>query len=217
VTEPKRFSAILLGLIAAALLILAYQSRAQSHECQGGHNCNDGGAVTIDNVLTGGDNVATISGGRAYALGGSDMDINDCLATFSYVFGIIQDVRTNPFCFAMQLDSIGKHREAAEMRCSVRRVKKIFKDDCVESMTAKPTVIVPQTPQDDTRIAALYARMTAYEERTVKAEAEAKTARIQAQRASTVAQTVQIQQQAPDDAAERRTRAREAYMKAKEE
>lgn len=78
------------------------------------------------------------SSSKAFGLGGGDMDINQCLATHSVLFGIWQGTHLNKMCIADGLDAHGKHEEAAEMRCSVRGFRKVYGSDCVEETMIRP-------------------------------------------------------------------------------
>ena len=78
---------------------------------------------------------STYSGGRAYGFSGGDMDINDCLATHSVLFGLWQGTHVNKLCEADRLNRDGKYRAAAEMKCSVRAVRKVYgRGKCVEAV-----------------------------------------------------------------------------------
>jgi hypothetical protein len=111
------------GLAILALLVFSSQAQAQQdHTCQGGHNCNDGnGSVAVD-VATGGDST------RLFSVGGSDMEISGCLATFSWLFGVRQFTKVVPDCEALQeaarLDAEGQHLAAAKMRCGTKLYRK---------------------------------------------------------------------------------------------
>ncbi len=59
----------------------------------------------------------------AFAFG--DVDIRDCIYTVQY-FVFFQGARINPLCVADNLDAIGRYKEAAEMRCSIRRYRKPY-------------------------------------------------------------------------------------------
>ena len=94
-------------------------------------------------------NVATSVTGsttKAFSVGGGDMDINQCLATHSVLFGLWQGTHLNVMCVADGLDARGEHREAAEMRCSVRRFRKVYGDNCVEDTMFKSTPPPPAVP-----------------------------------------------------------------------
>lgn len=181
--EPPRVSVWVLLALAFFAAVVVFDIAYGQHECQGGHNCNDGGEVIIDNVLTS-DNAAEaiIGGSRGYAVSGSDMEIGDCLATHSIAFGVWQGTHTNPYCEALRMDAAGQHKAAAEMRCSTHKYKRTYGkgQKCIDAVIVTPTVIVPQTPKDDARIAALYARISEMEAQraadTVKAEKAAQKA-----------------------------------------
>jgi len=69
-------------------------------------------------------------------LGGSDMEIGDCLATYSFLFGIWQNVKVNPLCEADKMDAQGNHQGAAEMRCSTHKYEKVYGkgQDCIDAV-----------------------------------------------------------------------------------
>ena len=86
---------------------------------------------------------STYSGSRAYGLSGGDMDINDCLATHSVLFGLWQGTHVNKLCEADRLNRDGKYKAAAEMKCSVRAVRKVYgRGRCVEAVM----LIAPPPP-----------------------------------------------------------------------
>ncbi len=107
-------------LLAIVLLLFPASGLANGGDRHGGR----------DETVIAGDTVVT--GKRGVSISGADMEINECVSSFSWLFGIVQEVRTNPLCVAKQLESEGKHEAAAEMRCSVRRVRKAYgsRDDC---------------------------------------------------------------------------------------
>ena len=112
---------------------------------------------TVDTVVSvdAPSNVSTtIGGNKAYAFSGGDMDIRDCLATYSVLFGLWQDTRINPMCVAEKLDAVGKYQEAAEMRCSTSRFKRVYGrgEACIAAvkLTAPPPAPTPAAlPIDD--------------------------------------------------------------------
>ncbi len=73
---------------------------------------------------------------KAYSVSGSDMEIADCMATHAILFGLWQGTHINKLCLAAQLDNLGEHEEAAMMRCSMRKVRKVYGDteDCVAAL-----------------------------------------------------------------------------------
>jgi len=162
------------------------------------HHDDDGDTV-VENVLTGGDHTATnsISGGRSFGLGLGDVDINDCLYSWSF---IVQGVRLNKWCASERMDVMGLHDSAAIMRCTIRSVKKLYKnkDQCIKAQTMTevlhvepPAVEVKDDDEDDDRYEALYARISAMEAERVQDKAESKkaveTANMTAQRANAIA------------------------------
>jgi hypothetical protein len=121
------------------LLLFALPAFAQD-DCRGNHNCGSGGSTPVDvNTVVGGSTT------KAFSVGGGDMDINQCLATHSVLFGLWQGTHLNKMCVADGLDINGKHEEAAEMRCSVRGFRKVYGDDCVEETMFRPPPPLPPT------------------------------------------------------------------------
>lgn len=222
---PKPFNLwwLFAGAFIFCVALFGWSYAYGQHECQGGHNCNkDGGIVDVD--LVGGDSTAVINGGRSYGVAGSDYDIGQCMyhaGGLTIAIGF-----RNKFCEGMDMIRSGMVDAGVLHICKQTKIGRNYdslkdcKDGLVISygemttndtgMTENDKPVTESDDEDEDRYEALYARMEAYEERTVKAESEAKTARIQAQRASTAAKTVQTIQQAPDDAAERRAKARAA-------
>ena len=168
--EPRRTSLILNLLIAAMLIMLFAPVYVVKADDGHGHHHDDD--VTIDNVLTGGD---AVSGGNelstrgGISVGGSDMEISDSLATHSILFGLWQGTHTNPYAEADGLDARGNYKAAAEMRCSTKKYRKVYKDNCIESVIYTPPVDVPrETTEPDDLYEAVYARLMDLEaQRTV--------------------------------------------------
>lgn len=85
-----------------------------------------------DKIIQSTGDVSTKVGGTdAWGFGSTGVDIDDCVSSYSVLFGLWQDVRLNPSCIADKLDELGRHKEAAEMRCSIRRVRRVYGSDCV--------------------------------------------------------------------------------------
>lgn len=203
------FFALLIVLTSIALINAAYGQG--DHECQGGHNCNDDGSIIVETVVPG-------SSSRGYALSGGDMDINDCLATHSILFGLWQGTHINPMCEAARMDRDGDYLGAAEMRCSTRKYRKVYGrgQACIDSVVrtapvAATAVLVGQVPDTDEDDDARY----------LEQQQENEYAR--EERASLIGQIDRLTQQierAPaarpqiDSGAARRAKSREAYEKA---
>lgn len=194
-TEPKRVSLVWLMIAAFLMVAIVFnEAYADDHKCQGGHNCNDGGS------LTGGDNTAIISGSRSYGLSGGDMDIRDCLATHSVLFGLWQGTHINAMCEATNMDRDGNYQGAAEMRCSTRKYRRTYGkgQKCIDAIirTAPPTiepVIYEDDDEDD--LEPIYARLIDLEaqrqsdaDNARKAAIRANTAARQAEQAETLRQ-----------------------------
>lgn len=139
----------IMGLIVIAVLMLLSPGlpAQQDHTCQGGHNCNDGNGSVAVEVATGGDST------RLFSVGGSDMEISGCLATFSWLFGVRQFTKVVPDCEALQeagrLDSEGQHEAAAKMRCGTKLYRKRFGKGqaCIDAIVL--TAPKSNNPEDD--------------------------------------------------------------------
>ncbi len=226
-TEPKRFNLWWLLAVAIGLSIIVFDI-TYADDGHGHNHHDDGGDVIVDVVggdltggnLTGGDNVASISGGRSYGVSQSlgDVDINDCLASTQWGIPVIfakQKVEENPWCQSIYLDVIGAHEAAAKVRCTTDTLKAVYpiENECIVAVVARPSVVVVPVTSDesesdeDDRVDVLYALFSDLEAQRNEDKAEAEKA---AQRANARAQRAQRVQQAPDDAAERRAKARMA-------
>ena len=93
------------------------------------------------------------SGGntRAYSVGGGDMDIDDCLATHSILFGLWQGTHINKLCEADRLNRDGKYQAAAEMKCSIRSIRRIYGENCIKAVkiSAPPPIELPVIVEED--------------------------------------------------------------------
>ncbi len=182
-------------------------------------NVAEGSGTDVKTVVIGGDQITdntasnVVSGSHSYgvsqALG--DVDINDCLASTQWGIPVIfakQKVEENPWCMANSLDAMGAHAAAAKVRCTTETIKAIYPDarECEKAVIfqKKPPPEPETVDRDDEDYERLYARISEMEAMRVQDKANAEKA---AQRASVQAQRAQ---QAPDDAAARRARAREA-------
>jgi len=104
-----------------------------------------GDDIEIENDLVTGDVATNIKGSTVYGMSGGDMDINQCLATHSILFGLWQGTHLNTMCVADGLDADGKHHEAAMMRCSVRRFRKVYGsvEECIDTTEYRPPPPAP--------------------------------------------------------------------------
>jgi len=161
--------------------------------------------TTVDTVLTGGDNIASIAGSRSYGVSQSlgDVDINDCLASTQWGIPVIfakQTVQENPWCMANSLDARGAHAAAAKVRCTTETIKAIYPDpkECEKAVMFQMKHIEKpaKVDRDDDRYEALYARMAAYEEQISKAEDNTRKVTQRANAAAVVAkQQKELEQQ----------------------
>lgn len=87
-----------------------------------------------------------VSGGTALGLSGGDMDINDCLATHSVVFGLWQGTHINKLCVAERMNRDGKYQEAAEMKCSTRGFRNVYGrgQKCVDAVILSEPVVIEE-------------------------------------------------------------------------
>lgn len=139
------------------------------------------------------DSASTLnSSGDTIALGGlGDVDIADCLYSYQ-VFIFWQGTATNALCVADKLDIIGKHHEAAEMRCSVKRVRKVYGtvDQCVAAVEyVPPPEPAPPPEVEEIVVTQQQAEIHIEEEQEVHDSLEERLARIEAgQRAAAMKQ-----------------------------
>lgn len=144
-TKVRGFTGwLFFGLVALAMLVFSNKGQAQQdHTCQGGHNCNENGDPLSVETVVGGDST------RLFSVGGSDMEINGCLATFSRLFGLWQDAKVIPDCEAAQeaarLDAEGQYLAAAKMRCSTKQYRKVFGKGhgCIDAVILDKPLDVP--------------------------------------------------------------------------
>jgi len=164
--EPKRTSLIFILLIAAFVIMIVMPAFADGDDII---QSNDNNNQTAGDIVTGDAGISTRGG---ISVGGSDMEISDSLATHSLLFGIWQGTHTNPYAEADGLDARGNYKAAAEMRCSTRKYRKVYKDNCVASVIYTPVVDVPrETSEPDDQYEALYARLMDLEaQRTTDAD-----------------------------------------------
>jgi len=103
---------------------------------------------------------------RVFGFGGlGDVDIRDCLYSYQ-VFIFWQSVRTNRLCVADKFDVMGKHYAAAQMRCSVKRVRSVFGDmqSCIDAIVMDDEIV--ETPD----LTVLYDQAAQYEEHEEREE-----------------------------------------------
>ena len=103
-------------------------------------------------------NVQTsLTGGKAFSFSGGDMDIRDCLATHSVLFGLWQGTHINPMCVADNMEQRGALAAAATMRCSTRKFRRVYGrgQDCIDAVRlnmvpqAAPVAVPESEPDDD--------------------------------------------------------------------
>ncbi len=208
---PKRFN-IIWFLLAAILIFLIISNVEAQHECQGGHNCNNSAPGVTTNVDT------IIDGDRAFGIGvsGGDMDIDDCLATHSILFGLWQGTHINTMCEAARMDRDGNYLSAAEMRCSTYKYRKVYGKGqaCIDAVirVAPPRIEEIMVgsinnEDEDERYAEQQEEIEYLREETASLLGQIEYVTQQIERAPTVRPQI-------DSGAARRAKSREAYEKA---
>jgi len=126
-SSSKRSNLLLMVAIAVFFVMVVFEI------AYGDDHYDDDGDIVTSDVLV------DVMGGnsRGYAVSGGDMDINDCLATESYLFGLYQRTKPNYLCMADKAQAKGELVRAAEFRCiywGVRRAQG-GKDECIKRLT----------------------------------------------------------------------------------
>jgi len=127
--EPKRLHLLwlLIAALAIVMVVFSVSYAQQDHTCQGGHNCNDDGTVSVStgSVSTGSTNVST-GGNRSLALVNNmgDVDISDCLGSTQFGTPLFskQKLVLNQVCMAEFYLSAGKYELAAMSLCNVPEI-----------------------------------------------------------------------------------------------
>ena len=124
--------------IMVALAVLIVVSLLMPEARAGGTDIvqsNDNNAQTTGDVA----NEVAVGGNRsrALALSGGDMDIDDGYRSYSYLFGLIQDTKSNPLEIARQLMLEGNYEAAAVLRCRPRGIYSAFggREECVAALS----------------------------------------------------------------------------------
>ena len=137
-TTPLKKMAALYLFVSIVLMIVAYNTVDAS-----------GDKITQSNDMNN-QTTGDVVGGKTLALGlsGADMDIRDCLATYSYLFGLVQRTRPNKLCVADQLQAVGKVYEAAQLRCSYFSIRRIYggREECVSALIHENYVPIVEAP-----------------------------------------------------------------------
>ncbi len=149
-------------LLLISLAVFSQEDCTDPHS-QCGHDDNG----DIDFIS--GDTIIDIEGdsNRALGLGTGSLGaaaMNNCIATKQFSLFIIfktQGVKLDTWCAAQYLDRLGKHEEAALMRCSDKGISKIYgKETCLDAMTIGS--LEPPIPPD---LSNLYNQAAQYDER----------------------------------------------------
>ena len=131
-----------------------------------------------------------VEGLKSIGFGSTDVDISECLSSWSILFGLYQDVKVNALCVADKLNQAGKYQAAAEMKCSVRRVRKVYGDDCIDRVResapvlhVEPLATKAPDEDDEDEYKALRENHAQLEAEIAQARKDAQRARVEAQRA----------------------------------
>lgn len=169
--------------ILLTLLLLPVLAFAKADDPPGHGHGHDGGEVSVENIALGGEQVIKNTAlGLSQSLG--DVDLGraaECVITEQY--GLIiwqrQNWEYDPWCIARILDGQGKHYEAAQMRCSHKPTAKLFRNDCVDTLTfstqimqappalepvKEPIILDKDEDEDKIRYSALLQRVEEIEE-----------------------------------------------------
>ncbi len=141
---PSRdsFGQFVMGLIVIFILMLLSPGLPASDS----DSDSDGDPLSVETVVGG-------NSTRVFSVGGSDMEISGCLATFSRLFGLWQDAKVIPDCEATQeaarLDSEGQYLAAATMRCGTKLYRQRFGkgQQCIDAI--KLSAPKQDNPEDD--------------------------------------------------------------------
>lgn len=168
----------------------------------------------MTDVVIGGDDVLAVSVG---SLGAAAM--NNCLATTQLAVFVLfkkQGVKLDNWCVAKDMDRAGKYEDAAALRCTYSHYRKLYGDGCTDTMNfgKQKTELEPRL--DDERYVQQQQEIEYLREdnASIVGRLEALTKQLE-QRPATVPVQVQTQiQKQESDAEQRRSRAKEAYLKA---
>ena len=132
-TDP--FTLIFFFLAVATLVFFMAPAQAGKEH----HNAD----VDVSSVVSSSD--------RAFGIGGGDIDINDGYRSYSYLFGLVQETRSNPLEVARQLMAEGNYEAAAYLRCQPWGIYRAYggKNECIAMLSKVPAVIVVPDVVDD--------------------------------------------------------------------
>ena len=182
-SEPKRMNMIRVLLAALLAVVIVFDVAYAS-----------GDEVIQSNDMNTAGNVGGI---RSYGFGGADVDINDYYRSYSYLFGLIQETKSNPLAIARDLMVEGNYEAAAFLRCQPWGVYKAFggKEKCIKALSkppVEPTKVINQPvdndDEDNERLEPIYARLSDLE---AKRQSDADNARKAAARTIPQPQIVQ--------------------------
>ena len=200
-TQPKRVSMIGILLLALFASLIVWDFA----HANGGDHDEGNSVVNTDSAIA----------NRTLALNmsGSDMDINDCLATHSVLFGIWQGTHVNPMCEAARLNAQGNYDAAAKLKCSTKKYRKVFGKGqvCIDAVIFIPPPEPVQVVEDDARYEALIEELA-----QIRVQQQEQQQQIEERPAVSTARVETKIQKQQDDLALRRARAKEAYQKALE-
>lgn len=145
-------------------------------------------AISASKSISAAEALANATGGTAtlhnnskvLSVSGSGMEIRDCIATHALLFGLWQGTHINALCEAANMNANGQYLAAAKMKCSTKKFKKVYGNNCIKAviLSAPPVVIIESEDddEDDDRYEALYARLSEMEAERVQDKAKAEKA-----------------------------------------
>jgi hypothetical protein len=129
----------------AGVLVLSAAITAFADDDEHGHgqaHHGDNGEVSVEAGST------VVNKHSGISVAGSDMEIDDGLATWSALFGLAQGTNINPVIAADTLNRQGKYEAAAKMLCSTKKYKKVYGKGktCIDTIKLK----APTKPENET-------------------------------------------------------------------
>ena len=209
-----------LNFFLVGLLLVVVVATCDTAEAGGDDiiQSNDMNNQTAGNVDASSEAIFGGNKSRAYSFGGGDVDINECLYSWSF---LVQGVKLNRWCAAEKMDAIGLHEGAAKMRCTINPVRKLYDSEalCIKGQTATKEVHVEPPPpiidrddedHDDAAHDALEARLAAVE---AQARQDAKNAQRAAHAARQAAEMAEQAERERKQYAQQALEALEEYQK----
>lgn len=158
--------------------------------------------IELDSDVSVSNPVSVRDTSRAVGLAGGDVDINDCYRSWSVI--VYQGSMVNKLCLAQQLVLEGNYQAAAELRCSVKSVRRAFGggEKCVFALSVPPPE--PVTSSELPLVEDHFEEEEEYheEQQELYADLEAKIQNLEAERRAAARRSQQQQQQQQEYAQE---------------